>query len=215
MTVMENLKGVCADYFDAYKSLYKRKQAIFETIQNTEIDLEGRAITDLVYAQMVAFWDEMNQTNTLLARHKNTQAAEFFNETVCLYVKAIIESLNPSLKVEAEKPIQKEKTKKSVNPDISIWRDQELIAVIELKVSDGFKGKYLLPHLIEREETIHLHHPKAKFFTVCFWKPKVFDSELSELGNKYIYLVEPDRRHFDHDNSIYRIETIIKEICAL
>jgi hypothetical protein len=52
-----------------------------------------------------------------------------------------------SLEVYSERNILKEVSKKSMRPDISIWKDNHLIAVIELKVSDGWKRAGMLDHL--------------------------------------------------------------------
>ncbi len=100
-----------------------------------------------------------------------------------------------------------------MRPDISIWTAdyEEVLAVVELKVNDGWKGKNIMTHLKDREEKIKTLYPKSYFGVIAFWN--FFDeSDLNlDWRNKYVGLYRYDR-HERHEKTNGYVEDIMKSI---
>lgn len=189
-----------------YRGLIEIQRNIINELRDYTYDLSKEEITDAVIERMYAFW-HFNVTNNkeILDRNINTTAADFFTETCLLFFKAFFEK-NENLKVRSEKTIG---NKTNIRPDISIWHKNELIAVIELKVSNGWKGKSMLPHLYEREEQIKRIAPNAYFGVLTFWN--FFDITDKTWNSKYFGLLNFDKNN-NHQRTDASVENLILEI---
>ncbi|MDD3323148.1 MAG: hypothetical protein PHS59_17080 [Paludibacter sp.] len=189
-----------------YRGLIDIQRSINKKLKSYPFDLSKNEITDAVIERMYAFW-HFNVTNNkeILHREINTTAADFFTETCLLFFKAYFEKYE-NVDVCSEKTIGH---KTIVRPDISIWHKKELLAVIELKVSNGWKGKSMLPHLSEREEQIKKIAPNAYFGVLAFWN--FFDTTDKDWNSKYFGLVNYDKNN-NHLRTNSSIENIIFKI---
>lgn len=202
----KNLLEIDSTFAQHYRTLIDIQRSIIKELKDYTFNLSNEEITDAVIERMYAFW-HFNVTNNkeILHRNINTTAADFFTETCLLFFKAYFEK-NENFEVCSEKTIG---YKTNVRPDISIWNKNELIAVIELKVSNGWKGKSMLPHLYEREEQIKRIAPNAYFGVLAFWN--FFDITGKNWNSKYFGLLNFDEsnKHLRTDSSI---EKLILEI---
>jgi hypothetical protein len=169
-------------------------------------DLSKTEITDTIIDRMMAFWYfNVRNNKEILERKINTTSADFFTETCLFFLKCYFGKQN-CIKVLSEENIAKGSV---IRPDISIWKDKQLLAAIELKVSDGWKGGTMIPHLIEREGQIKNLYPNVYFGVIAFWN--FFDTNIEGWNAKYFGLLrfESDNNHQRTDASI---EQLIKEI---
>jgi hypothetical protein len=113
------------------------------------------------------------------------------------------------MEVFSEKNILKEVSKKSIRPDISIWKNNDLVAVIELKVSDGWKRASMLHHLEERKRNIQEIYPEVFFGAIAFWD--CFRNIDNNLYPNYLGLVIYNIKN-NHPNTGRTIEEMIKRI---
>lgn len=201
-----NLLTIDYAFTNQYKGLLETQRNIFELLKSYPFDLSKTEITDVIINRMMAFWYfNVRNNKEILGRDINTTSADFFTETCLFFLKSYLEKQFP-VKVLSEKNI----TNRSViRPDISIWKDNKLVAAIELKVSDGWKGGTMIPHLIEREVQIKSLYPNAYFGVIAFWN--FFDTNIEGWNSKYFGLLkfEKDNNHKRTDSSI---EQLIKEI---
>jgi len=156
----------------------------------------------------MAFWYfNVNNNKEILGREINTTSADFFTETCLLFLKCYFEK-KQGLKVRSEKNIAKGFV---IRPDISIWNKDETIlyAAIELKVSDGWKGETMLPHLTERENQIKSLFPNAYFGVLVFWN--FFSSDIPGWNSKYFGLLQFDKNN-EHLRTDASVENMIVEI---
>lgn len=203
-----NLLTIDSAFTSQYKTLLETQRSIFELLKTYSFDLSKTEITDAIISRMDAFWYfNVNNNKNILNRKTNTTAADFFTETCLLFFKSYFENKH-GLKVLSEKNINRGLV---IKPDISIWDKEEtkIIAVIELKISDGWKGKTMIRHLEEREEQIEKLHSKAFFGVIAFWN--FFDEDIKGWNTKYFGLLEFGRDN-NHRRTGASIEHLIKEI---
>jgi hypothetical protein len=202
----KNLLEIDSAFALHYRGLIDIQRSIINEIREYTFDLTKEEITDAVIERMYAFW-HFNVTNNkeLLKRNINTTAADFFTETCLLFFKAYFEK-NENFKVCSEIVLGRDPI---VRPDISIWHKTELLAVIELKVSAGWKGNSILPHLYEREEQIKRIAPNAYFGVIAFWN--FFDTTDKNWNSKYFGLLNFDKAN-NHIRTDSSIENLIVKI---
>ncbi len=191
-------------FVNQYKNLLNIQQLINYQLSKYPFDLNKTEITDAIIARMDAFWFfNVNNNKEILDRKINTTSADFFTETCLLFLKSYFGQKN--LSVFSEKILAKSR----IRPDISIWHKEELIAVIELKVSDGWKRKNIIPHIIEREQEVKKLYPHCFFGVLVFWN--FFNISVDGWGTKYIGLKQWNEKE-NHPRTSVGVEQMIKEI---
>jgi len=203
---MNNLLAIDNAFTSHYRGLFEIQQSVKTQLIDYPFDLSLTEITDTIIDRMMAFWYfNVRNNKEILGREINTTSADFFTETCLFFLKCYFEKQR-CLKVLSEKNITKGSV---IRPDISIWKDDQLVAAIELKVSDGWKGGTILPHLTEREIQIKSLFPNAYFGVIAFWN--FFDTNIEGWNSKYFGLLkfEKDNNHKRTDASI---EQLIREI---
>lgn len=197
----KNLERIDSVFVDQYKGLLAIQQSIFDQLKHYSFDLSKDEVTNAVISRMDAFWYfNVNNNKNILDRKINTTAADFFTETVMLFMKAYFEQ--KGLKVVSEATLPNSR----IRPDISILKDEKVIAVVELKVSDGYKRKNMHFHLVEREHKIKSLVPDCYFGVLAFWN--FFDVNLEGVGRKYFGLLQYD----NHQRTPWSIEMLIEQI---
>lgn len=191
-------------FSDQYRSLLNIQRSIKNQLDNYCFDLSKTEITDAIIERMKAFWYfHVPNNKEILDRKINTISADFFTETCLLFLKCYFEKFG--LKVLSEERMNRS----WIRPDISIWRDNTIIAVVELKVSDGWKGKNMMKHLIEREAQVKRYCPNCYFGAVAFWN--FFQQDTAGWNSKYFGLLEFDKQN-NHQRTKSSIEDLINEI---
>ena len=75
--------------------------------------------------------------------------------------------------------------RKHIKPDISIHdKNDNLLAAIEIKVSNGFKRKSIMEHLRERERKLTIFFPDVFFGVIAYWN--FFDTNSDNWNSKHI-----------------------------
>lgn len=177
-----NLLKIDGAFTKQYKDLLGVQQDIWLRLKDYDFNLSSNEITLAIAERMDAFWFfNVHNNKQILERKTNTTAADFFTETCLFFIKAYFEN-KYNVSVKSEMSIVPGRN--AIRPDISIWQDNDLIGAIEIKVSDGWKGKNILQHLIERENIIHNIYPNAYFGVIAFWN--FFDTNTPEWNKKYV-----------------------------
>lgn len=205
---MKNLVDIDSAFCSQYKGLLDTQRGISKTLENYHFDLNENEITQAIQNRMFSFW-EFNARNCRdLGRNVNTGASDFFTETCLFFFKQFFKQ--QGMEVFSEKNILKEVSKKSIRPDISIWKNNHLIAVIELKVSDGWKRAGMLNHLEERKRIIQEIYPNVFFGAIAFWD--CFSKIDASLYPNYLGLLIHDSKAYNHKPTEKTIEQILKKI---
>lgn len=191
-----------------YKSLLETQRKISSELKNYSFDLDKDEITQAVIERMRSFWYFNSNNCKDLNRQINSVASDFFTESCLFFLKLFFNQ--HGMEVFSEKNILKERGRKSIRPDLSIWKNNELIAVIELKVSDGWKGRNMQNHLEERKKVIQSIHPKVFFGAITFWN--CFSDEDSLVYPDYFGLLKYDGKNKQHPKTGRTIEEMLKKI---
>lgn len=203
-----SLLNIDAEFCNHYRGLLEIQQNTYKSLTSYPYDLEKDEITQAVINRMNAFWYfHVNNNKNLLNRKANATAADFFTETCLFFIKSFFQQYD--IQVSSEKNILKEKSKKSIRPDISIWKDNQLLAVIELKVNDGWNRKGMLNHLENRRMNIQTVWPGVFFGAISFWNFTAIDNSIFP---DYIGLLIHKRETVDHIATGITIEHILKRI---
>ncbi|MFD2904663.1 hypothetical protein [Sphingobacterium anhuiense] len=203
-----DLKTIDNEFIEHYRKLIEIQKNVFNECRKYKFNLDNLEITQAIHDRMSAFWDfHVYNAKHILDRKINTGGSDFFTETCLLFLKTYFEQ-KYNVVVTSEKSILKKGN--SMRPDISIWTKnyEEVLAVIELKVNDGWKGKNIMIHLQEREEKIKEHYPNSYFGVITYWN---FFEKSINWKNKYVglYRFHPHHRHEKTDGYV---EDIIKSI---
>jgi len=204
-----NLLNIDRAFTNQYKNLFVLQQNIVEQLKNYPFDLSKTEITDAIIERMDAFWAFNFHNNNLLNRKVHTKADDFFTDSCLLFFKYYFEQKEGFIVTSEESIKLTEGEDQTIRPDILIKKNDERIAVIELKVSNGYKGKFIMSHLKDREDQFKKIHPKIFFGAVAFWN--FFEADTEGWGTKYIGLKNYDKKN-DHPVTGALVENLISEI---
>lgn len=206
----EYLCHIDSAFTEQYKGLLETQRSILEQLKQYVFDLNKDEMTQAVYQRMMAFWYFHVQNCKTLGREVNTVAADFFTETCLFFLKPYLEQCG--LVIVSEKDIRKDNPdSKAIRPDLSIWKGNELVAVIELKVSDGWKGKAMTKHLDNRKTKIQKIWPGIFFGVISFWN--CFGDGIKTRDSEYIGLYKRNENN-NHTPTGKTIEQVVKRIVA-
>jgi len=209
---MQNtLLEIDAAFTTHYKKMLDVQEAVKKQLDTYPYDLTKDEITEAIIQRMYAFWHFSSRNNDLLGRRGNPVSADFFTESCLLFFKTYFEHERHGFKVKSEHNIDPAPNRRLVKPDISIWKDDQLIATVELKVSHGWKGKSIEEHLRQREEKIIVLRPSAWFGVLVFWNYSQPDAP--QWGEKYFGLLN-HKKDFNHQRTSLTVEHLMQKIEA-
>ncbi|MEY3297713.1 MAG: hypothetical protein RLZZ597_973 [Cyanobacteriota bacterium] len=140
---LDNLPSILQDSYDKMKVICK-----------TDPDF---SYTNAVANRMRAFYLMQWKSKTFLGKRVAQSGSDFFVETILFFLKLFndVESLN--LEISSERPI--ERKHKAMRPDISVWRESDLLAVIECKTQLGWSRKTWKSDFEHRERELEKKFP--------------------------------------------------------
>lgn len=188
-----------------YREIAKINEEILNELKLYDFDLDKTEISEAIMYRMWAFYDTHNSMKKILGKNQNQAASDYFVESCLIFLKAYFEKLN--LVVSSEKIIWKE-SRKNIRPDITIWKDDKLIASIEMKVQLGRKRLEWKNELHDREKDIK-NKTNCKFFAViCYTEAnwQGFDRD-ENWETKYFSITDRDLKL-----NKFGFEKLIKQI---
>ena len=108
------------------------------------------------------YYETQDKIVKLLDKRSVSPASDFFVETVAFYLKIFLEKRKKPLSVKSE--VRFDTQNGYMKPDISIWQDRKVIAIIECKTNLGFARKRWENDFIIREKQLKFSFPQAKAF---------------------------------------------------
>jgi hypothetical protein len=198
-----------------------------------KVDLCGNELTRAILARMKSYYAAQEQIKTFLGKAYAAASADFFVETVAFYLKVAIkiQRLNLHVASETESPPNKliakflkaarkvhelessaelEKTvarrQAAMRPDISVWKNADLVAAIECKTQLGRTRNEWRPaddglakgrqDFIAREARLKERRPNARVFllvmTEANWDSDAFRND-ERFGKQFFVLL--DKKH--------------------
>lgn len=182
-----------------------------------KIDLQDYDISKAVLLRLKSFIETQDIIKSKLRKVYAAPAADFFVETVAFYLQVALGQLAPGLRIESEQNIVRKRG--SMRPDISIWRQDQVVAAIECKTQLGWNRDGWLPDFEDRESRLSEEFPNAKLFLLVMtgsnWPG--FGSD-ARVGKQFFVLLNDtwprDFAEASPSQIEHRIESLISSLVA-
>lgn len=161
---------------------------LYEKIRSVNfIDLKKKDVTKAILFRMRAYYFSQNKIKDFLSKRYIAAASDFFVETVAFYLKLILDIKKTGLGLHSERQIMKKRG--SIRPDISIWKNEAPISIIECKTQLGWNRDRWEPDFIEREEKLKSTYPSSNAFLLVMSSQNWHGfPENNKVGNQYFTL---------------------------
>ena len=206
-------------YWESLDSLHKQLISLYEEIKsNAPISLEKREITKAILLRMKAYYDTQNKIKEFLNKRYLSAASDFFVETIVFYLKIIFDIMGVGLEVHSERQIRPKRG--TIRPDISIWKNDEVVAIIKCKTQLGWNRDKWEQDFKKRESKLKDDFPNAKAFLIVMtsenWSG--FPDDDKKVGEQYFTLSSTwpiNISEYGIDNVIVNpIEDLFKKIIS-
>jgi len=176
-------------YWKSLNNQHKQLVSLYEEIKsNASISLEKRDITKAILLRMKAYYDTQNKIKEFLNKRYLPAASDFFVEAIAFYLKLIFDKKGIDFEVHSEKQIRKKR--RAIRPDISGWKDDEVVVIIECKTQLGWNRDKWAEDFKKRESKLIDEFPNAKAFLVVMtsenWSG--FPDGNKKVGKQYFTL---------------------------
>ena len=125
MNILDYEEKYSTKFIDLSNDLKKLSDAI---LKHGKVDLNNNEVTKAILIRLKYYYDYQETIKKALNKKYASPAADFFVETVTFYLKTIFRLYNLPLEVYSEKNIRNKRG--SIRPDMSIWLDHKVIAII-------------------------------------------------------------------------------------
>lgn len=126
--------------------------------------LNNIKITEAILYRMRAYYHQQEALKRILDKHKIAPAADFFVETVTFYLKIYFAQNNPSYQVHSELGVKRKRG--ALHPDITIWKNDQVIAAIECKTQLGWNRHGWRDQHFDRKKKLRADFPNSKTFLI-------------------------------------------------
>lgn len=155
--------------------------------EKVDLNLTEKEISTAILLRLKAYYDSQVKIKEFLGKRYIAAGADFFVETILFYLKLILEKTAPDFQVFSEKSIKQRRG--SLRPDISIWKCNEVKAIIECKTQLGWNRDRWEEDFKKREDQLRKSYPNAKAYllvmTLANWAGFGINCN---VGKKYFVL---------------------------
>lgn len=185
MSLLDCEKKYCNSLINSQKKL---KNVYSEIKSNIPLFPKERDITKAILIRMKAYYTAQEQIKEFLNKERAAPASDFFVEAIAFYLKLFLDKKGSAFKVYSEKTIRVQQRK--VRPDISVWENDTVVALIECKTQLGWARKDFEEQLKNKESTLKDICPNAKIFVVVMTKENWpgFPDNNKKVGKQYFTL---------------------------
>ncbi|GAI25624.1 unnamed protein product, partial [marine sediment metagenome] len=176
-------------YRESLDNQWKQLISLYEKIKsNVSISFEERDITKAILLRMKAYYDTQNKIKEFLNKRYMTAASDFFVEAIAFYLKLIFNKEGIDFEVHSERQIVPRRG--AIRPDISVWKNDKVVAIIECKTQLGWNRDKWEEDFKKRESKLKVEFPNAKAFLVVLtsvnWAG--FPDSNKKVGEQYFTL---------------------------
>lgn len=157
------LQDIENDYIDAYKSQWECLENVFDISKNSvSIDFDSTDITLCLIQRLNAYYQTQNNIKGFLNKRYAAPAADFFVESVLYFLKLSLEVSKSNLEAHSERQIKRKRN--AIRPDISIWKNDEVVSIIECKTQLGWSRTTWQRDFEKREGKLKSDFPEAEAY---------------------------------------------------
>lgn len=176
-------------YWKSLDNQYKQLVNLYEEMKSyASISLEERDITKAILLRMQAYHDTQNKIKGFLNKRYLSAASDFFVEAIAFYLKLIFDKKGIDFEVHSERQIIRRRG--AIRPDISVWKNGEVVATIECKTQLGWNRDKWEEDFKKRESKLKEAFPNARAFLVVMtsenWSG--FPDNNKKVGEQYFTL---------------------------
>ncbi len=148
-------------YWESLDNQRKQLISLYEKIKsNVSISLEERDITKAILLRMKAYYDNQNKIKEFLNKRYLSAASDFFVKAIAFYLKLIFDKEGLDFEVHSERQIVPRRG--AIRPDISVWKNDKVVAIIECKTQLGWNRDKWDEDFKKRESKLKDEFPNAK-----------------------------------------------------
>ena len=198
--------------FDSFRNLYR------EIVKLKNVSLKEREVSKAMLIRLHSWYSFQRKIKGFLNKRRATPGSDFFVETLLFYLKAIFEIFDVKQEVHSEREIRRKKG--VIRPDISIWKGNDVKAIIECKTQLGWNRYGWKEAFMKKEKGLKSEFPNAKTFLVVMtsknW-PGFGEDE--NIGKKFFTLYNTWPTEIDLKDNLDKyilnpIEPLIKSLAA-
>lgn len=211
---MKNLIQIDNAYNKCISDIFENLKAVYNDIeQNYKFDLSSTEITEAILQRLKSYYETQSNIKLFLNKRYIVAASDFFVESTLFFLKLYLKSESGHLQVHSERQIKQNRN--AIRPDISIWKDDEVIAIIECKTQFGWNRLNWEQQFLDRDKKLKADFPKAKSFLLVMsslnWSGF---GESSKLNDSYFCLLKDiwPTTYSDKKQIFTPIEGLIKQL---
>ncbi len=187
---MTELARIDASYCRSIASTAKSLEKVAGTIrQDYAFDLRSTEVSEAILERLKCYYATQQRIKHALSKRYQAAGADFFVETVLFFLQLFLGSKRGKLEAHSERQIKRKRG--SIRPDISIWKNDQIVAVVECKTQLGWNRKNWEKDFRDREKKLTNEYPDAHAFLLIMtgnnWGG-FGDHPL--IGSKYFCLLE-------------------------
>ncbi len=158
-----SLKDLDKKYCDSITSTATTlKETADEIIKNYTFDLSKTEISEAILNRLKSYYVSQQDIKKILNKRYQSAGADYFVETVIFFLQLYFQKQGGEFSVHSERQIKKDR--KAIRPDISIWKDDEIVAIIECKTQLGWNRDNWEQDFEARERILKADFPNASAF---------------------------------------------------
>lgn len=207
------LEEIERNYIETLDNLHLELKNSYNKTIDYKFDLNTFEITNSLLLRLKHFYKAQYLNKALLDKKYIMAGADYFTEQLLYFLKIFLYKNRPELKVYSEKQIKP--SRGSIRPDISIWKNDEIVAIIECKTQLGWNRHKWESDFINRELKLKKTFKNANAYLVVLTGENWAGFEENELlGEKYFCLLKDKWvPHYENEKDIYiEIEKLFKKI---
>ena len=190
-----------------------------ELLKKHKFVLNSNDLTKAIILRLKTYYETQDRIVKFLDKNSVSPAADFFVETVLFYLKLLLEQRKVQL--EAKSEVRFDTKNGYIRPDISIWKDDKVVAIIECKTNLGFRRNEWESDFKSRTKKLKTVFSNAKAFLLVLssknWSG--FDKDYNKVGKQYFALSNTSLRKIKNTplNEVVenRIEKLFGQILKL
>lgn len=170
------------EYAIALDSLSAALENSYKKLREGTFSCDNQDYSKLALNRLRAFYCAQHEIKTFLGKQVSQAGSDFFVETILFALKLFNESESLNFEISSERTVKSQR--KTIRPDVSIWKGETLVAAIECKTQLGWRRNNWRSHFDERQQILKTFFPRAKMFfmvmTNCNWSGFGNDSRVGE-----------------------------------
>lgn len=158
---MNKLLELDKNYINSFNSIYEKLQeSYFEIEKSYQFDLCKTEITEAIIERLKVYYITQGKIKDFLNKRYLAAASDYFVETILFFLRLYLKQQDNGLVVHSERQIRKRKN--AIRPDISIWKGDDVIAIIECKTQLGWNRDNWEQQYLDRHIKLKSEFPAAK-----------------------------------------------------